>query len=114
MKQWRHSYFSDYFIYDLEADKANVQNFSMKIYLFFAAFRIIFCSFWNFWQEIVGARIGDFPQAQYADWSPTGHTLLWVSNDKDIYFQTESDGFKSDPVRPGPTKCFGIFSAVAL
>ena len=59
MKQWRHSFFADYKVWDIEKD-----------------------------QLVTDADIENFPQAQYAGWSPTGHNLIWVSNDKDIYYQT--------------------------
>ena len=58
MKQWRHSFFADYYVYDIENA-----------------------------QEVAAAKIKDFPQTQYAIWSPTGHTLAWVSNEKNIYYQ---------------------------
>ena len=58
MKQWRHSFFADYYVYDIENA-----------------------------QEVAAAKIQDFPQTQYAIWSPTGHILTWVSNDKNIYYQ---------------------------
>lgn len=58
MKQWRHSFFADYYVYDIENA-----------------------------QEVAVAKIKDFPQTQYAIWSPTGHILAWVSNDKNIYYQ---------------------------
>ena len=41
-------------------------------------------------QEVAAAKIQDFPQTQYAIWSPTGHILTWVSNDKNIYYITLS------------------------
>ena len=68
-KQWRHSFYSDYYVYDLVADK-----------------------------EIENADIRKFPQAQYASWSPSGHRLIWVSNNKDIYYQT-GDDFATDAIR---------------
>lgn len=68
-KQWRHSFYSDYYVYDLVADK-----------------------------EVENADIRKFPQAQYASWSPSGHRLIWVSNNKDIYYQT-GDDFATDAIR---------------
>lgn len=69
MKQWRHSYFADYYVYDLINE-----------------------------QEISAAKIADFKQVQYATWSPNVDgtlKLLWVDNNKDIYFSTVGDNFSS-------------------
>ncbi|CAG5099345.1 Oidioi.mRNA.OKI2018_I69.XSR.g16466.t1.cds [Oikopleura dioica] len=66
-KQWRHSFFADYYIWDIEAD-----------------------------QELKTAHISTHKQAQFAGWSPNaeGDTkLVWVTNNKDIYYSTDNDKF---------------------
>lgn len=65
-KQWRHSFFADYSVYDLVNDMA-----------------------------IESADVSNYPQAQYAGWSPVDHSLVWVSNDKDIYYQKGQFGVSS-------------------
>ena len=57
MKQWRHSFYADYFVYDVTGDKVHFGKTEMEI----------------------------LTQAQYCGWSPTGHSLVCVSNNKDIY-----------------------------
>lgn len=47
----------------------------------------------KFWSKHnFNVDIRNFPQAQYAGWAPTGHNLVWVSNDKDVYYQKGSFG----------------------
>ena len=36
---------------------------------------------------------------QYANWSPSGHKLVWVSNDKNLYFQTGESGWDTNSVQ---------------
>ena len=70
MKQWRHSFYSDYYVFDLTTNT-----------------------------EVTDADILNHKQAQYAAWSPSGHKLIWVSNNKDIYYQTGSNGFASSTTK---------------
>merc|ERR1711953_1012045 len=68
-KQWRHSFFADYYIWDVANDV-----------------------------KLVNVEISkdDHKQAQFAGWSPNadGNTkLVWVTNQKDIYFSTSADKF---------------------
>jgi len=60
MKQWRHSYFADYYVFDLSSES-----------------------------EIANANIRSAGQHQFVMWSPTGHILLWVTNDKNIFYQSD-------------------------
>ena len=54
MKQWRHSFYADYYVYDIEAEK-----------------------------EVTA--LSNLKQAQYCGWSPAGHNLVCVDNDKNIH-----------------------------
>ena len=66
-KQWRHSFFADYFIWDIETDA-----------------------------KLGSAEISNHLQAQFAGWSPNkdGTTkLVWVTNQKDIYYSIATDSF---------------------
>ena len=59
MKQWRHSFYADYYVWDVAGDKVHFGKTDTNM-------------------EILA-------QAQYCGWSPTGHNLVCVSKDKDIY-----------------------------
>ena len=59
MKQWRHSFYADYYVWDVVADAV------------------------HFGKTDTG--MGILAQAQYCGWSPTGHNLVCVSTNKDIY-----------------------------
>ena len=59
MKQWRHSYFADYTVFDVTKD------------------------------EEISSAINDQQQHQFVMWSPTEHILLWVTNEKNIYYQSD-------------------------
>jgi len=69
-KQWRHSFFADYYIWDIDND-----------------------------EKLTSAEISKndlHKQAQFAGWSPNkdGTTkLVWVTNQKDIYYSTSADNF---------------------
>jgi len=51
-------------------------------------FAALLCYFWLYFFYNCTAR-----------WSPSGHTLIWVSNDKDIYYHTGNGGFDSTAER---------------
>jgi hypothetical protein len=68
-KQWRHSFFADYYIWDIKTDA-----------------------------RLTDAEISKpaHKQAQFAGWSPNkeGTTkLVWVTNQKDIYYSIGTDQF---------------------
>jgi len=65
MKQWRHSFYADYFVYDIEGDK----------------------------QIDVVTNNAIMKQAQYCGWAPTGHGLVCVSGNKDIYVSLKGTAF---------------------
>ena len=65
MKQWRHSFYADYYVWDVKGDKVHFGKTDTNM-------------------EILA-------QAQYCGWSPTGHNLVCVSNDKDIYLWADAD-----------------------
>ena len=65
MKQWRHSFYADYYVWDVVGDKVHFGKTDTNM-------------------EILA-------QAQYCGWSPTEHNLVCVSNNKDIYLWADAD-----------------------
>ena len=68
--QWRHSFYADYYIYDIVADQQVTTHDSQA----------------------------KLKQAQWCGWSPVGHKLACVSQDKNIHLWTTPDCFTVDPV----------------
>ena len=65
MKQWRHSFYADYYVWDVAGDKVHFGK--------------------------TDTNMDILAQAQYCGWSPTGHNLVCVSKDKDIYLWADAD-----------------------